>query len=674
MAEQRKLATIMAIDVAGYSHAAETDEAAAAGAVRHMRGAIEAIVAPLGGRIFNSAGDGFMVELPTASAGVEAATQVLAAPDAPKVRIGLHLGEVIVADQGDLLGHGVNVAARLQQMAEPGSALVSQAVQTQIRGASVKFTPLGKVQLDKMHERIDVFALASSMPRRYGRVLWRRLRGAAIALAALVALLGGGFFAWRAFGPQAAAETPRLAVLRFEAIGETDPHFTEAVADELISYVSRMEGLTVIARTSSFALSGEDATPAAAAEQLGATLVLTGSVRRQGDRVQVSAQLAEAPGGRLLWSREFDKPISEIGQLQSEIAIHLALATGLRAQPPPRRVDPQAYAFYMRGREAALSTGSSDIEAAIGFYEQAVAQDPDFASAWTAVSDAYLLRALTRWALAPPGVPVEAAEIERSLTAADRAIALDPDAPEPYQNRSRGLRLLGRWQEALRAADEAAARGGNVGVTYSMLGYIRRATANARRGAERDPLMASFWVSLGKYCALANDLACAIDAEQRVRRLLPNDAPGALAIALHRAGRTQEALALTRQQPEAWRQWTNNDALIDMNVIRSMLGQGAPPDADTIVARVARGDGFAESAAMVLVETGRPEAVARVLPYWTESSRPSLAQLYDVRLAALRTRPEFWALMEREGIVQVWRETGQWPDFCETERVCEAHH
>src|SRR5262245_11563639 len=150
MSEQRKLTTIMAVDVAGYSRAAETDESGAADAVRRLRDVISTIVAPLGGRIFNTAGDGFMMELPTASAGVDAAIQLLAAPGAPQVRIGLHLGEVIVSENGDLLGHGVNVAARLQQMAEPGSALVSHAVQAQIHSARVKLAPLGKVQLDKM--------------------------------------------------------------------------------------------------------------------------------------------------------------------------------------------------------------------------------------------------------------------------------------------------------------------------------------------------------------------------------------------------------------------------------------------------------------------------------------------------------------------------------------------
>lgn len=305
MSEKRKLTTIMAVDVAGYSRAAEADESAAAETVRQVRGAIDAIVAPLGGRIFNTAGDGFMIELPTASAGIEAASQLLAAPDAIQVRIGLHLGEVIVAEAGDLLGHGVNVAARLQQMAEPGSAIVSQAVQAQIHSGRVTLTPLGKVQLDKMHDRIDVFALSPNAKRSFGRVAWRRGRRAVLALLA-VALLGvGGYTAWRTFAPQETVKASRLAVLRFQSAEDADAPFAEAMADEVISFVGRAPGIDVVARASSFALTGDRATPQEAARELGATFVLTGAVRRSADRISVAAQLSEAPSGRVVWSRDF---------------------------------------------------------------------------------------------------------------------------------------------------------------------------------------------------------------------------------------------------------------------------------------------------------------------------------------------------------------------------------
>src|SRR5262249_9207650 len=144
----------------------------------------------------------------------------------PQLRIGVHLGDAIVADNGDLLGHGVNVAARLMQMAEPNTAVVSQAVQTQLRqAASVQLRPLGRVQLDKMSERVEVFAIADK-DVRFGRITGKRRQvllfaggGAALALVAI-------FVAWQTLHPPS-QQTPRLAVLRFENLGDTQPYFSE---------------------------------------------------------------------------------------------------------------------------------------------------------------------------------------------------------------------------------------------------------------------------------------------------------------------------------------------------------------------------------------------------------------------------------------------------------------
>jgi len=667
MGEQRKLTTIMAVDVAGYSLAVETDESAAAEAVGRLRAAIEAIVAPLAGRIFSSAGDGFMIELPTASAGVAATLNLLAAPEAPPVRIGLHLGEVIVADNGDLLGHGVNVAARLQQMAEPGTALVSQAVQAQIHSARVKLAPLGKVQLDKMHDRIDVFALAPDRKRSFRRVFWRRTRRALVALLAIGVLGVGGYAAWRAIGPQPAAETPRLAVLRFETLGETEPYFTETLADELIAHASRMEGLDVIARASSFSLEGARATPQAAAAELNATLVLTGSARRLGDRVRVTAQLAEAPSGRQVWANQFERSVDEIYVLQGEIAARVAVAAGLRADArSARRVDPRAYELYVRGREASLS----DHQAAAALYEQAVALDPEFAAAWAHLAESSLRAAWRRWAVAPPNTAMDPSWLTPALSAAERAIALDAGAPLPYQVKERAFFYLGQWADSLEAAERAAERGGGSATAHASLGYVRRATTIARRGAERDPLNAAWWSALGSYCLFDRDLPCAVEAEERYHRLTPNEAPYYLVLALHRAGRSEHALELTRRQERAWQEWFEATPPIDMQLLRAMIGEGEAPNSAELIARAGRVDELV----VVFAALNRGEDVAQVLPRWTAAARPSIMFLYDYRLAPMRARPQFWDLMEREGIAQVWRETGVWPDFCERERtVCEAH-
>jgi adenylate cyclase len=670
MNEQRKLTTIMAIDVAGYSHAAESDDSAAAANVALLRAKIDQVISLLGGRVFSTAGDGVMVEFPTVSAGVDAAVQLLdaiRASDMPQVRIGLHADEVVVAENGDLLGHGVNVAARLQGMAEPGTALLSQAVH--VRKSGVALRPLGRVQLDKMDEHVDVFALGAGPNQHFPRVWWRRWRVAASAalvvlFAALVAVIG------LRGANEASTAHPRLAVLRFEILGDTESHFAETLADELIAYASRMEGLDVIARASSFSLEGARATPQGAADELSATLVLTGSVRRVGENVRVTAQLAEAPNGRQLWADEFERPLSEVYLLQHEIAARVSVAAGLRANAPAaRRVDPQAYEFYVRGREATLR---NDAHAAVALYEQAIAVDPQLAAAWAYLAWSHQLVAVERWASAPPGTPIDSSWFAPALSAADQAIALDPGAPLPYEVRSRAFRYMGFWRDSLEASEGAIERGGGSASVYATLGYLRRATAIARRGVERDPLSSLWWRSLGMYCKSARDLQCAVEAFERSHRLAPNDPPFTLALTLHRVGRSAEALALTRQQERAWLEFFGPDmAPIDMQLLRAMLGEGDAPSSAQLLATLQQG-GDVNNLMVVFAELNRGADAVQLLPRWTAAARPSLAILYDYPFAPMRARPQFWALMEREGILDVWREVGP-PDFCEVEPVCEAH-
>ena len=186
-ASHRRLATIVAIDIAGYSARAQADEDAAAGEVAALTGRIQAACDAHGGRVFNTAGDGFMLEFPTASGALAAAEEIAAAGD-PPVRAGVHLGELSVTDSGDLLGHGVNVAARIQQMVSPGAVLASGDVKRAIRGPlGERLKPQGSVRLDKMSETLPVFALA---PVQGGKAKGRRRDPRVfVALAALGVLL-----------------------------------------------------------------------------------------------------------------------------------------------------------------------------------------------------------------------------------------------------------------------------------------------------------------------------------------------------------------------------------------------------------------------------------------------------------------------------------------------------
>ena len=267
--QARRLTTIVALDVAGYSARTEADEAGTAAEVAALRSVIERIAGARGGRVFNTAGDGFMLEFGSSLAAVEAAF-ALAEECEPKVRVGVHLGDVVVQPNGDLLGHGVNVAARLMARSEPGSALVSADVHRTIRGPlAERLVSRGTLQLDKMTEKIEAFAIAA---------------------------VGSPVVA----SPSKSRE-PLVAVLPFDNLSDDREmqFFSDGVSEEIIQRLSRGAMMKVIGRTSSFQFRGADKTARKVASELKCTHILDGSIRRAGGRVRISAHLVEAAYRRL---------------------------------------------------------------------------------------------------------------------------------------------------------------------------------------------------------------------------------------------------------------------------------------------------------------------------------------------------------------------------------------
>ena len=258
----RKLATIVALDVAGYSARTEADEARTTAEVASLRLVIERIAKAHGGRVFNTAGDGFMLEFTSSLAAVEAAHE-LAEKCEPKVRVGVHLGDVSIQPNGDLLGHGVNVAARLMARSDPGGALISADVRRTIRGPlAERLTSRGLLQLDKMAETIEAFALSAT---------------ATIAV-------------------QAKSAEPILAVLPFDNLSDDREmqFFSDGVSEEILHTIARAKGLKVIGKGSSFQFRGAAKAVRKIVSELNATHVLDGSVRRSANRIRVHAQLIEA--------------------------------------------------------------------------------------------------------------------------------------------------------------------------------------------------------------------------------------------------------------------------------------------------------------------------------------------------------------------------------------------
>ncbi len=419
----RKLAAIMSIDIAGYSAMSEINEAGAATLVARLRALIGETAPTRGGRLFNTAGDGFMLEFASASGALETAEHVRIGVGREPIRIGVHVGDVIIAPNGDLLGHSVNIAARLQELARPGSIVVSLDVRRAVRGKLAhRLHPAGAVQLDKMSETLEIFTLES--------VAAPRGRGARIE--------------------------PVLAVLPFD--NESDEadmeYFSEGVADEIIMTLMRQSRMRIIGRTSAFQFRQEKKRDAAAA--LNATHVLDGAVRCGGAKLRVSAHLIEASSGVALWSDRYEGDRADAFALEDAVAAKVAQALKLSFYRSERTntnpIDPAAYDLYLRARQIWLMLDDPDEEQAAMLLERCVALAPDFARGWASLASVYaFLLPRDRDVI---GEPRHQAAVE----AAQTALELDPDCAQAFTALSLLKPGFSDYAEKLRLADEAIAR------------------------------------------------------------------------------------------------------------------------------------------------------------------------------------------------------------------------
>src|SRR5271166_5723143 len=337
MTAARKLAAILAADVVGYSRLMGEDEAGTAQAVRERREAAGPIVAAHGGRVFKTMGDGIFIEFPSVVSAVECALavqQMMAernkgAPEDKRIvyRIGVHLGDVLV-EGDDLLGDGVNIAARLEAIAEPGGVSISGSAYEHVRGRiEAEFVDLGEKRLKNITRPVRVYAVCAHA-------------GATVETASV------------APGP------PRLSfvVLPFANIGgdvEQD-YFVDGVTESLTTDLSRISGVFVIARNTAFTYGSKPVDARRIGRELNVRYVLEGSVQRSGDRMRVNVQLIEAETGAHLWAERFDKAVANLFDMQDEIVSRLTNQIGaelvsVEARRAERTPNPDSVDFWFRG-------------------------------------------------------------------------------------------------------------------------------------------------------------------------------------------------------------------------------------------------------------------------------------------------------------------------------------
>jgi adenylate cyclase len=398
MTTTRRLAAIIAADVVGYSRLMGADEAGTAKALREHRAAADPLIAKHGGRIVKTTGDGVLIEFGSVVGAVQCAIalqQLMTERNAGTGddrrmdwRIGVHLGDVL-AEGDDIIGDGVNIAARLEGIAEPGGICISEDAFRQVRGkVGAEFDDIGEQSLKNITRPLRVYRSRSQRP----------LPGP--PLPGLDPGITGEGSAHRARVGAAEPPTlplpdkPSIAVLPFANMSG-DPeqeYFADGIVEEIITALSRIRWLFVIARNSSFTYKGQAVDVKQVGRELGVRYVLEGSVRKAPDRVRITAQLIDAANGAHIWAERFDGSLADVFELQDKVAISVAgvIEPALQAAETARSAsrptnDLTAYDLYLRAYAMVWSSARQTPEA-LRLMEQAIARDPRYgpALAWAA--------------------------------------------------------------------------------------------------------------------------------------------------------------------------------------------------------------------------------------------------------------------------------------------------
>jgi adenylate cyclase len=534
----RRLAAILAADVVGYSRLMAADEAGTHARLKALRqDFIEPKISEHHGRIAKLMGDGALVEFASVVNAVECAAAIQSGiaesqanlPEDRRIafRIGINIGDVIIEGE-DIYGDGVNVAARLEALAEPGEICVSRTVYNHAKAkVGFGFEPMGEHRVKNIPEPVTVYRVITD-PGPMAKVLGlnragtRTWRLRALAAAAAVLLVAGGAGLWlrsydstplapqQAVTPvttseasggaeQAPLDKYRIAVLPFTNMSADaeNEYFSDGMTEELISKLSRVHDLTVIARTSIMQYKETGKSVAEIGRELRVGTILEGSVRKAGDRLRITAQLVDVASQGHLWSQDYDRRLDDVIAIQSDVAQHVAQSLQITLKPVEARQlakagtgDIEAYNAYLKGLYHYSTWSKEGLEKSIGYFEQAIARDPNFAKAYAAMAFSYEM--LADFGYLPPdeGFP-------KVKQAARRALELDATTAEAYTALAAAATYYDydwvRSDESFRRALELNPNSAVTHEWYSIIylspmGRHDEAIAHGKRAKELDPL------------------------------------------------------------------------------------------------------------------------------------------------------------------------------------------
>ena len=524
--EQRKLAAIMFTDMVGYSALSQRDDKLALELLEEHRQLLREIFPRFNGTEIKTIGDAFLIEFNSALEAAQCAIEIqrtlakrnhdVTAERRIELKIGIHIGDVVHRG-GDVYGDGVNIASRIEPLAGAGGICVSMDVERQIRNAlEARFEKLAPTELKNISVAMDLFRIV--LPWEQGSKAETSVNGRSFPASRLVwvgavilALVGAGWWLAHQFLPTKNTLTPRqseaatnsasqksIAVLPFLNLSadKNDEYLSDGMTEELLNMLTKVKGLRVPGRSSSFAFKGknEDGIFRKVGEQLHVNAVLEGSVRKAGDKLRITAQLINVADGFHLWSETYDRDMKDILAVQSDVAKRVVQALQIqlgvdeaRALAKKPTENPEAHRLYLLGRYHFAKFTRAGWTNAIHYYEQALQIDPNFALAYCGLADTY------GWAGGQIMAGREAWAKEMEL--AQKAVALDPNLAEAHLAMGTALFSMLGPHASEKELDRAVELNPNLaqaydqyGWTFAEMGRFDDAIAAEKKALELDPL------------------------------------------------------------------------------------------------------------------------------------------------------------------------------------------
>ena len=491
----------MAADVVGYSRLMSVNEVATLTALKdHRAQLIDPKIAKHQGRIVKLTGDGMLVEFPSVVEAVECATTIQREmrgrnADVPEdrrieFRVGINLGDVIVEDD-DIFGDGVNVASRIEGIAQPGGVSVSSAVRDNIGNKlDLQFEDRGEQELKNLGFPVRVYDVA---------ILADPVRSHAEPVA-----------------EDSKADKPSIAVLPFNNMSD-DPgqeYFSDGITEDIITDLSKVSGLFVIGRNTSFTYKGRSVELQDVAAKLGVKFILEGSVRKAGQRVRVTGQLIDGATGGHVWADRYDRDLTDIFEIQDEITKSIVEQLKIRLLPKEKKAiakaptdNVEAYTYYLKGRQFFHNQTRNFLVLARRMFAKAVEIDPLYARAYAGIANCD--QRLFGWYNVEP--------VDDILATASKALALDPELAEAHAARAVALANMDRRTEAVEAFE---------------------------RALQIDPQNFDACLAYARFCVTAKQTDKAIELFVRAIEAQPDDPQAALLLhsILHAKGRDEEAV------------------------------------------------------------------------------------------------------------------------------------